>query len=156
MAMEERAHVARGLNTDIQKVTLGMGAIFLVVGIFGFVPGITTNYQSMAFAGHDSEAMLLGYFQVSILHNVVHLLYGIAGLIMCGVPTQARNFLLGGGAIYLVLWVYGLIFTGDNAANFIPVNTADNWLHFGLGVVMIAVGVLLTRTPDRRDDEVPG
>ena len=66
MAMEERARGARGLSTDMQKVTLGMGAIFLVVGIFGFVPGITTNYQSMAFAGHDSEAMLLGYFQVSI------------------------------------------------------------------------------------------
>jgi hypothetical protein len=156
MAMEERAHVARGLNTDIQKVTLGMGAIFLVVGIFGFVPGITTNYQSMAFAGHDSEAMLLGYFQVSILHNIVHLLYGIAGLFMCGLPTQARNFLLGGGVVYLVLWGYGLIFSGDTAANFIPVNTADNWLHFGLGVVMIAVGILLTRTSDRRDEEPPG
>jgi hypothetical protein len=75
---------------------------------------------------------------------------------MCGLPTQARNFLLGGGAIYLVLWIYGLIFTGETAANFIPVNTADNWLHFGLGVVMIAVGVLLTRMPDRREEELPG
>ncbi len=156
MAAEELAHSPRGLGTDIQKVTLGMGAIFLVVGIFGFVPGITSNYQSMAFAGHDSEAMLLGYFQVSILHNIVHLLYGIAGLFMCGLPTQARSFLLGGGVIYLVLWVYGLIFTGDTAANFIPVNTADNWLHFGFGVVMIAVEVLLTRIPDRRDEELPG
>jgi hypothetical protein len=55
-----------------------------------------------------------------------------------------------------VLWVYGLIFTGDAAANFIPVNSADNWLHFGLGVVLIAVGVLLTRTPDRRDEELSG
>jgi hypothetical protein len=156
MAMGERARAARGLSTDIQKVALGMGLIFLVVGIFGFVPGITTNYQSMAFAGHESEAMLVGYFQVSILHNIVHLLYGVAGLFMCGLPTQARNFLLGGGAIYLVLWIYGLIFTGETAANFIPVNTADNWLHFGLGVVMIAVGVLLTRMPDRREEELPG
>lgn len=61
-----------------------------------------------------------------------------------------------GGAIYLGLWIYGLIFTGDIAANFIPVITADNWLHFGLGVVMIAVGVLLMRTPDRREGGLPG
>jgi hypothetical protein len=75
---------------------------------------------------------------------------------MCGLPTQARNFLLGGGAIYLLLWVYGLISTIDTATNFIPVNTADNWLHFGLGMAMIAVGGLLMRTPDRRGEELPG
>ena len=47
--------------------------------------------------------------------------------------------------IYLVLWIYGLIIDHDSAANFVPVNSADNWLHFVLGVGMIALGLILGR-----------
>ncbi|GHD30261.1 hypothetical protein GCM10007147_31870 [Nocardiopsis kunsanensis] len=57
----------------------------------------------------------------------------------------ARIFLIGGGVIYLVLWLYGLVIDLDSAANFVPLNTADNWLHFVLGVGMIALGLLLPR-----------
>ncbi|MCU1572617.1 MAG: hypothetical protein JWO93_703, partial [Micrococcaceae bacterium] len=58
----------------------------------------------------------------------------------------SRNYLIVGGVIYLVLWIYGLLAgNSDSAANFVPVNTADNWLHFVLGIGMIALGVLLTR-----------
>jgi hypothetical protein len=131
----------------MQKATLGMGLIFLVIGIFGFVPGFTTNYEALRFAGHESEAMLLGYFQVSVLHNVVHLLFGVAGVVMCRTPSGSRRFLFGGGIIYLVLWVYGLIFSGDTPANFVPTNTADNWLHLGLGIALLALGAIMTRSP---------
>jgi formate-dependent nitrite reductase membrane component NrfD len=57
----------------------------------------------------------------------------------------ARLYLVGGGAIYLVLWLYGLVIGDDSAANFVPVNTADDWLHLYLGVGMIALGLLTTR-----------
>ena len=98
---EQRAPGAKRLRTDAQKAALGMGVVFLLVGIFGFVPGITTNYQSMTFAGHESDALLLGYFQVSILHNIVHLLFGVGGLVMSRIPSQAKTFLLGGGVFAL-------------------------------------------------------
>lgn len=61
----------------------------------------------------------------------------------------ARAFLVGGGLIYLALWIYGLLIKPDSAANFIPVNTADNWLHFALGVGMVLLGALLSRTTVR-------
>ncbi len=48
------------------------------------------------------------------------------------------------------MWVYGLIVSQESSANFVPLNTADNWLHFVLGVVMIALGVLLSRYPARK------
>ena len=57
----------------------------------------------------------------------------------------AIDVLVGGGAIYLVLWIYGLIVDKDSDANFVPLNSADDWLHFGLGVAMIALGLLLSR-----------
>ncbi len=137
-------------RTDMQLAALVVGVVFLLVGILGFIPGITTNYGDMRFAGHDSEAMLLGIFQVSVLHNIVHLAFGVIG-IWTGLRSYdwSRTFLIGGGAIYLVLWIYGLLIGQETAANFIPVNTADNWLHFLLGAGMIALGVLLARRAPR-------
>ncbi|WP_138997667.1 DUF4383 domain-containing protein [Rhodococcus zopfii] len=131
-------------RTPVQTAALVVGALFLLVGVLGFIPGITTDYDTMTFAGHHSEAMLLGVFNVSILHNIVHLLFGVAGLAMARTVSSARAFLVGGGVIYAVLWVYGLVIDMDSSANFVPVNTADNWLHFALAVAMIAAGVLLT------------
>jgi hypothetical protein len=133
-------------SSPLQKTAVAVGVVFLAVGILGFIPGITTDYGSMQFAGHDSGAMLLGIFQVSILHNIVHLLFGVAGLALARTFAGARTFLIGGGAIYLVLWIYGLIIDKESGANFVPLNTADDWLHFVLGVGMVALGVILGRS----------
>ncbi|WP_394250518.1 DUF4383 domain-containing protein [Arthrobacter pityocampae] len=135
-------------RTALQRAAQAVGVVFLLVGILGFIPGITSNYDSMMFAGHQSDALLLGIFQVSILHNIVHLLFGVAGLAMARTVSGARTYLLGGGVVYAILWIYGLIIDQDSAANFVPVNSADNWLHFLLAVGMIALALLLGR--DRR------
>jgi len=99
----------------------------------------------MEAAGHQSHAELLGIFQVSVLHNLVHILFGVAGLALARNAANARNYLIGGGVIYLVLWLYGLLVDKASAANFVHVNVADDWLHFILGVGMVALGVLLGR-----------
>ncbi|MBD0321829.1 MAG: DUF4383 domain-containing protein [Aldersonia sp.] len=142
-------------RTPIQLAALAVGAVFLLVGILGFIPGITTDYDMMKFAGHESGAKLLGIFNVSILHNVVHLLFGVAGIAMARTAQAARAYLIGGGVIYLVLWLYGLVIDHHSAANFIPVNNADNWLHLALGVAMIALGVLLWRSHSHRSATQP-
>jgi hypothetical protein len=132
-------------RTDLQKAAMAVGAVFLLVGVLGFIPGITSNYGDMSFAGHHSDAKLLGIFQVSVLHNIVHLLFGAAGIAMARQARTAYLYLVGGGVIYLVLWLYGLIVDEGSNANFVPVNNADNWLHLLLGLGMIAAGVLLSR-----------
>lgn len=141
------------VRTALQWSALASGAVFLLAGILGFVPGATTNPDSLAFAGPGSGALLLGLFQVSVLHNVVHMLFGLAGIIMAASHRKARSFLIYGGVIYLVLWLYGLLIGDDTPANFIPENYADNWLHLVLGVAMISLAVLLsprtTRHPSR-------
>ncbi|MFI6031727.1 DUF4383 domain-containing protein [Amycolatopsis magusensis] len=132
-------------RTPLQLVSMVYGVVFLLVGVLGFIPGVTTGFDTLTFAGHESSALLLGVFAVSILHNVVHLLFGVAGLAMARTPSGARAFLIGGGVVYLVLWLYGLLIDHGSAANFVPVNAADNWLHLGLGVTMIAFGLALGR-----------
>jgi hypothetical protein len=131
--------------TNMQKAAAAVAVVFLLVGVLGFIPGVTTDYDTMQFAGHESEAMLLGVFQVSILHNVVHLLYGVVGLLLARTWSGARMFLIVGGLVYGLLWLYGLLIGHESAANFVPVNTADNWLHFALFVGMVALGMILSR-----------
>lgn len=134
----------------IELAALAVGATFLLVGILGFVPGVTQNFDTMKFAGHESGAELLGIFQVSILHNIVHLLFGLAGLAAAKTVSASRSYLIGGGLIYGALGVYGMVIDRMSDANFIPVNNADNWLHIGLATAMILLGVVLSsRTATR-------
>lgn len=134
-----------GRRHPVQLAAAVVGAVFLLVGILGFVPGVTTNYDQLSFAGHDSGALLLGVFAVSVLHNLVHAAFGVAGLLLSRTRSGAKNYLIVGGIVYAVLWLYGLLIDHGSAANFVPVNDADNWLHLVLALGMIALGVLLAR-----------
>ncbi|TYB56953.1 DUF4383 domain-containing protein [Nonomuraea sp. PA05] len=138
---------SRTTRSPVQLAALVIGVVFLVAGVLGFIPGITTDYGDLRFAGHGSGAHLLGVFQVSILHNIVHLLFGVAGVLLARSWSGARNFLIAGGAIYLLLWIYGMLVGHDSPANFVPLNAADNWLHLGLAAVMLALGLVLGRRP---------
>ena len=132
-------------KSPVRTAATVVSVVFLLVGVLGFIPGVTTNFGDMTFAGHHSDAHLLGIFQVSILHNIVHLLFGIVGLMLARTASGARAYLIGGGVIYAVLWVYGLAVGQDSAANFVPLNTADDWLHFFLAVGMVGLGLILGR-----------
>jgi hypothetical protein len=138
-------------TSTVNAAALLVGAAFLIIGVLGFIPGITAHYGQMDFAGHTSDAKLFGLFEVSILHNVVHILFGVVG-IAAGRSTSlsAQRFLLGGGVVYLALWVYGLVVGKEAQANFVPVNNADNWLHLALGAAMIVLGVTLGQVTQRK------
>ena len=139
------AQTSRTGRAPVQLAALVFGIVFILVGVLGFIPGITANYDTLLFAGSDSGALLLGVFQVSILHNIVHLLFGVVGVLAARTFAGARNFLIWGGVVYFVLWLYGLFASGDTPANFVPLNNADNWLHLVLAIAMVALGLLLGR-----------
>ena len=142
-------------RNPVQVGALLVGIVFLAVGVLGFVPGITTNYGDMNFIGQGSEAKLLGIFQVNVVHNIVHLLFGVIAIPLSRTPRGARTFLIGGGLVYAVLWIYGLVIDLSSEANFVSMNTADNWLHLGLSVGMIGLGLVLGRqVADKRSERL--
>lgn len=135
-------------RTLLQTMAKLFGIVFLLVGVLGFVPGITSDYDRLTtFDGVGAK--LLGIVGVNILENIVHLLYGFAGFAMARRHDSARTYFIGGGAIYLVLWLYGLLISDDSAANFIGMNNASDWLHFVLGVTMVGIGLVLGRNMPR-------
>jgi hypothetical protein len=48
--------------------------------------------------------------------------------------------------IYLLLSIYGLLIDHESAANFVPIDAADNWLHLVLAVGMLGLGFVLGRS----------
>ena len=53
------AHGVHFGRTDVQNVGMGVGIVLIVVGILGFIPGITTQYDSLAIVGPNSTALFL-------------------------------------------------------------------------------------------------
>lgn len=134
-------------RTAVQAAARVAGVVFLLVGVAGFVPGLTSGlYDGLEFAGDDGDAELLGTFAVSVLHNIVHGLFGLAGLALAATPNGARTFLLGGGGLYLALAALGFVGGGD----WLPTNRADDWLHVGLGLALVAAGIAATRAAGAR------
>jgi hypothetical protein len=132
----------------VQGAAMIVAATLAVIGVLGFIPGATTNVDQLTWAGQRSDARLLGIFAVSTLQNVIHLLIGIAGFVLARSYAGARAYLLSGGAIYLALWLYGVMVDYGSRAHVFPINSADNWLHGGLGFVMVLLAVTLAGQHD--------
>ncbi|HEU4631606.1 MAG TPA: DUF4383 domain-containing protein [Gemmatimonadaceae bacterium] len=120
--------------TTVQRTALLFGVIFLLIGIAGFfVTGGMTMNADMATAPR-----LFGLFPVNLLHNLVHLAFGVWGLAAASRFSAARLYAQAGGIIYLVLALLG--FVAPNLFGLVPLGGNDIWLHVLLGIVLAAVG----------------
>jgi Domain of unknown function (DUF4383) len=140
----------------VQGAAVLVAAAFLIIGVLGFIPGATSHLDQLQWAGHHSGAKVFGMFAVSGLHNIVHMAFGVIGFMFARTYAASRAYLLAGGVAYLALWIYGSLMDQGSALNILPLNNADNWLHFGLGAVMVLLGLTLagqrdpTKRPKRR------
>lgn len=125
----------------VQGAAVLVAAAFLAVAIAGFTPGLTTRLDQLQWFGPDSRAQLFGVFDTSVVHNLVHLVAGMAGLLLATSYRKSRAYLILGGLLFLGLWLYGVVSNHDR--DLILLTTADNWLHFSIGVVMVLLGVTL-------------
>ncbi len=132
--------------TLAQRLAFAFGVTFLAVGALGFVPGITVDFDELRFAGERSGAELLGLFQVSVLHNVAHVLFGI-GILAARRHGSALQYLLAAAVLYAVLLAYGLIAGDEGAGNFLPSNDADNVLHGALALALLGAWAVARGRP---------
>lgn len=116
-------------------VAIIFGAVYILVGALGFA--VTGGVDFIATDG----GLLLGIFEVNPLHNIVHLLVGIA-LLVAGLSSvrAAKGVNITIGAVYLLLGIIGF-FLVDTSANILALNTADHFLHLASAIVLLGVGL---------------
>lgn len=113
---------------DVKKLAKILGAVLVIVGVLGFVPGIVSN------------GLLLGIFAVDLVHNVIHLLTGIVALgAAMSSEKHARLFFKVFGVVYALVAVIGLVQGGSVLGLFVT-NMADHLLHIVLALVFLYVG----------------
>ncbi len=103
------------------------GAVFVTVGVLGYVPGITTD-------GH-----LLGIFEVDGLHNIIHLVSGLAALAAAWGMYSPKLYFQVFGVVYGIVTALGFI-QGDTVLGLIGVNMADNLLHLVIAGAALYAG----------------
>lgn len=113
---------------NFKNLSLLFGAVFLLIGILGFVPGITTD-----------EGLLLGLFKVNALHNIIHIASGLAAIVASRSVEYGKLYFRIFGVIYIVVAVVGWL-QGNTVLGLFPVNLADNLLHTFLGITITGIG----------------
>lgn len=135
-------------RTLAQTLALVFGAVFLLVGILGFIPGITEDAPG-SFAGEDSEGSLFGVFQTSVLHNLAHLLFGV-GILAARKHSTALTYLLVSGIAYAGLFLLGILGVMD----WLPADDTDDWLHLVLAAGLLGAWFVAKREGEGVVDRV--
>jgi hypothetical protein len=92
----------------------------------------------MSMGADPAPAMILGLFPANLLHNIVHLLFGVWGLVAARSFAGAKMYAQVGGVIYIVLAICGFLI--PTTFGLIPIGGNDIWLHAVLGIVLAGVG----------------
>jgi Domain of unknown function (DUF4383) len=138
MAATAGNNVAGRGKTVPEILALAFGAVYLLVGIVGF---FITGFDD--FFAHDTNETLLG-FEINGMHNVVHIVIGVAGLVLGRTLAGARTYgwLLAVG--YGAAFIYGLI-AMDKEWDFLSINMADNVLHIATALVGLVIALMPVR-----------
>ncbi|HUR92115.1 MAG TPA: DUF4383 domain-containing protein [Gemmatimonadaceae bacterium] len=119
--------------TTVQRVAQIFGIVFILVALVGFYTG-GMNME----ADPATAPALFGTFPVNLLHNIVHLLFGLWGLAASRSWSGAKQYAQIAGVLYLVL--AGLGFVAPDGFGFVPLGGNDIYLHLVLGLALAAVG----------------
>jgi Domain of unknown function (DUF4383) len=128
------------MTTTLQKLAGVFGVIFIIVAVLGFIaPG------GLVMAMDPTTGMVLGVFPVNLLHNIVHLLFGVWGLVASRSWSGSKTFFTVGGIIYVVLTCVG--FLSPTGFGLVPLGGADIWLHAVLAIAMLGIGLTAKAAP---------
>jgi uncharacterized protein DUF4383 len=122
------------MTTTLQKLAGVFGVIFILVAVLGFIsPG------GLVMTMDPTTGMVLGIFPVNLLHNIVHLAFGVWGLIGSRTWSGSKSFFTAGGVIYVVFTLVG--FLSPTGFGLVPLGGNDIWLHAVLAIAMLGIGL---------------
>lgn len=115
----------------VKKAAQIIGWVLLIVGVLGFIPGIT-----------NADGLLLGIFHVDALHNIIHLITGGAAVYAYSAGGKtSKMFFQVFGVIYALIAILGFMTPeGESILGLVVTNGADNMLHVVIAVVALYLG----------------
>ncbi len=135
----------------LKTFALIWGVLFLLAGAGGFIPALSPPASHPGLTMEHGSAMALGLFPVNTLHNIVHLLFGVWGLLAARSVGGSRTYAQAVAVIYGLLIVLGLIPQTSNGFGFVPLHGNDVWLHVVLALPAFYFGFIhRERTVDVR------
>jgi Domain of unknown function (DUF4383) len=142
----------------VRYFALILGVVFLLVGVLGFVPGINQTHHALhpdVSVQGPGTGLLLGLFPVNVLHNLVHILFGIWGIAAYRTLPASRLYARGVAIIYGVLTIMGLVPALNTTFGLIPIYGNDVWLHGLIALVAAIFGWAPVERLDVRRDVPP-
>ena len=134
MTTSQTRPAATGLRawTPAQRFAAAFGVVYLVVGVAGFaLTGVSD------FAGHHHPTLLI--FAVNPLHNVIHLVLGIAWLAAAPRHRTARLANLALGVVLGLVTVLGFVGV-TNMLGMSGFADPDNFLHLATATLSLYFG----------------
>jgi hypothetical protein len=113
----------------LSKFAKAFGAVFLLIGVLGFIPAFTPDNN------------LLGIFHVDAMHNLIHLASGVVAL-LCGFAGDraSRRYFQIFGIVYGLVAVLGFISMDHDILGMVANNMADNLLHVVIAGTSLYLG----------------
>ena len=128
----------------VQRVAMIFGVGFLLAAIAGFlVTGLSAMDPNPATAPRA-----LGLFPVNVVHNFIHLAFGVWGLLAARSYSGAKTYCQVGGVVYLLLVV--MAFVSPTTFGLVPIGGNDIWLHLLLGAPLAYFGFVHRDAADAR------
>jgi hypothetical protein len=119
----------------LRLFALVYGVAFLLVGLVGFVPALSPAHVHPGLAVDAESRMLFGLFPVNLLHNLVHIAFGIGGLVASRSLGAARLYARIVAISYAVLTILGLFPVANMLFGLVPLYGNDIWLHALLAAI---------------------
>ncbi len=135
--------------TNIRYFAMILGIMFLLVGIAGFIPplvqpGPMDHNLTVTGPGHG---YLLGLFHVNVLHNIIHVIFGVWGIIAAISTDASRVYSRSVAVIYGLFVIMGLIPVLNTVFGLVPIHGNDVWLHAIIALVAAYFGWATVSAP---------
>src|SRR5947209_16479665 len=111
--------------------SLVIGIVYLLIGILGFIPALRTT-AAVGAPKVDitaSYGYLLGQFPVNVVHNGVHILIGVLGILAFARFSMSVAYCRTLFLVYGLLAIAGFLPTVNTLWGLAPIFGSDTWLH---------------------------
>lgn len=127
-----------------------VGIVYVLLGILGFIPGITQSPGlNSALTVNMAYGFLFTLFAVNVILNLLHVVVGLVGIGSYTSWSMARNYSRGLAILMAVVAIFGFIPVLDVFFGLIPFFGNEIWLHAITAVVAAYFGWVGQENVDR-------